>query len=669
MWVTGLGSKQPPLSMLTAHKTNSAVDHDSHGLVSTDDWVLNKIYHAATMSTSDVLQSIGMDVPDRERLGWLGDTSQYSEAAMRMFDATAFFENQLRNEVDQAALYGGWVGDICPGPFPNGPGDPAWQSALVGIAQHLYQETGDDTVIRRTFEAVKKQVELYLEDVNATKKPSVPSAYRGFDFRGLLTSRGFGDYLNLACTCNIYGDSTKMGIIQQSNISCDYIVSDNHYLLRAIAGLVEMSAVVGENRTHSTMEAVYAKTQAAFAGTFAGPEGNSTLALSQSGHQAAPLPVLASRNQTQSLLSLVLTAGPGMTQSTQQNLMVALLNDLMSMDQNCVLSGGGNPAGNNYGCFRQRAHFTGGMVGFKATVEALQQFERIDELYETLANTDWPGFGFMVANNATVLWESWGVILPLNKGVALIDDACISAGWLGSIAKYFFTQFSGISQSVDSVGYIHPKIKPLVPMRMGGLDAVQAHLRVPAGTLLSSWVRHNPTHIQTNFSVPVGSFSATLGVPTLNISRPIVTVGGTVVFESGRTTEAAGTHGLVSAHYTAAGSSVALEFTTSGSGTWAFQVTGSAPTTIGPTSANIGAELSLHCPLGSGRILNIPKATYGADGCSSGGAQFLLEKLCMLKATCTIPVLDSVFDPAKQICRGVAAVRRVLEVVVECGQA
>ena len=48
------------------------------------------------MSVTDVLQSIGMNVPDRERLGWLGDVSQYSEAAMRMLDTTAFFENQLR---------------------------------------------------------------------------------------------------------------------------------------------------------------------------------------------------------------------------------------------------------------------------------------------------------------------------------------------------------------------------------------------------------------------------------------------------------------------------------------------------------------------------------------------------------------------------------------------
>ena len=146
-------------------------------------------------------------------------------------------------------------------------------------------------------------------------------------------------------------------------VTCDYIVSDNHYFLRAINGLMELAAALGRNDTCSTMEAVYAKTQAAFARTFAGSGGNSALALSR-GHPArpAPLPVLASKNQTQSLISLVLTAGPGLAQKTKEDFMVAMLNDLLSTDVNCVLSGGGNPAGDNYGCFRQRAHFTGGMV-------------------------------------------------------------------------------------------------------------------------------------------------------------------------------------------------------------------------------------------------------------------------------------------------------------------
>ena len=75
----------------------------------------------------------------------------------------------------------------------------------------------------------------------------------------------------------------------------------------------------------------------------------------------------------------------------------------------------------------------------------------------------------------------------------------------------------------------------------------------------------------------------------------------------------------------------------------AFEVTGSAPTTVGPVSAEAGSELSLRCPAGS-MIVNIPQATYGADGCSSGGAQYLAEALCLLKEACKIQVLDAALE-------------------------
>ena len=114
----------------------------------------------------------------------------------------------------------------------------------------------------------------------------------------------------------------------------------------------------------------------------------------------------------------------------------------------------------------------------------------VDELFETLAQTSWPSFGFMVANNATVLWESWGVAPPLNAGICKTDQAVISAGWLGAIAKYPYTMFAGFGQAAASVGYAHVVLKPLVPMRTGGLDSVNAHMAVPAGVLRSGWERH-----------------------------------------------------------------------------------------------------------------------------------------------------------------------------------
>ena len=186
------------------------------------------------MSVTDVLQSIGMDVPDRERLGWLGDVSQYSEAGMRMLDMPAFFEHQLRNEADTAALLGGWLSSISPLMFRGkfwGKGDPAWVSALPGIALHLYQETGDPIVLRRVFVAIRTQVEQYLAAAASNRPPgllAVPGRKQQY--------QTFGDYINLACTHAIYQGATKAGIINDTGIPCDPVIGDNSYFLQALDG-------------------------------------------------------------------------------------------------------------------------------------------------------------------------------------------------------------------------------------------------------------------------------------------------------------------------------------------------------------------------------------------------------------------------------------------------
>eukprot|EP01047_Picozoa_sp_COSAG01_P050128 COSAG01_NODE_5034_length_4534_cov_1.968433_3_plen_935_part_00 len=633
IWLSGLPSDAtpPPLSMLTAHKTNTAVEDT--GAVSTDHKVLNWIVHAARMSVTDVLQSIGMDVPDRERLGWLGDVSQYSEAAMRMLDMPAFFQNQLRNEADQAAISGGWLTAIAPCPFHWGQGDPAWVSALPGIAQHLYNETADLEIFRRVYHAVKTQVELYIHKSDSSRSK-------------LLEVGGFGDYINLACTWAIYGGSTKAGVLNDTGIRCNPYVGDDYYFLRALNGVVQMAKVLNDTSTHAAMSKVERQKREVFSRYYTGsnattdshlqdtntvsdppplphehrwvsfelqseplfirtsclhgfgstlpqdsadrgdatydlqpglnsvagsislavweqqgglpckygaecpyyvtaqPNGkiavtkddgtvsfrqsasftfNSTTGelktltgalvhiadaltnackgsdgksagvgdlIVTSGVDASPkrskwkqvLPLLNSTPvwpgpspspaagslssltttyETQSLLSLVATSN-ALSPQMERLSVVAMLNDLMSTDENCILTSGAHPDGIQYGCFVQRAHFTGtsplilaiipsftelivnrvkfvagGMEGFKATVEALEAHERVDELYETLTTTTWPGFGFMMARGSSgVLWESWSVAPPLNAGICKFDQACTTSSAVQAVAYY-----------------------------------------------------------------------------------------------------------------------------------------------------------------------------------------------------------------------------------------
>ena len=70
--------------------------------------------------------------------------------------------------------------------------------------------------------------------------------------------------------------------------------------------------------------------------------------------------------------------------------------------------------------------------------------------------------------------------------------------------------------------------------------------------------------------------------------------------------------------------------------------------------------------LAGARIVNIPKVSFGGGGCSAGGAQYLIEELCLLKEVCEILVRVEEFDPTDYTCRGLPAATRTLAVAAEC---
>ena len=152
--------------------------------------------------------------------------------------------------------------------------------------------------------------------------------------------------------------------------------------------------------------------------------------------------------------------------------------------------------------------------------------------------------------------------------------------------------------------------------------------------------------------------------PTIMLLLPL-SLQQVVVYSNGKATQAAAQHGLASPRFVSAGSSTALEWTTSGSGAWVFDVQGAAPTSVGMVSAKAGSKATLRCPMGM-RIVNLPHVSYGGDGCSSGGVQFLVEHLCLLKETCVIAADQQEIDPTNYTCRAVAVPDRVLEVSAEC---
>lgn len=572
---------------------------------------------------------------------------------MRLANMRSFFENQLRNEVDSAD--GGWLTDISPQLFNNwGNGDPAWVSALAGIASALYTETGDLHVPTVMYAAVQGQAEAFIA---SAAKSAVP------DLKGLLTYNKFGDYLNIGCTWKIYSKASKAGVIPHlSNTPCNGVVDANHYYLQTVRVAALFAKVTNRTADYERYSGVAAQVASNYARAFAHPNDP----------KHGDLHALAHSNATQSLVSLVLSSDV-LNSTDAVRYATALLNDFMGDGQNCLL----------YTCFQQRAHFTGGMTGFKATNEALQQLERIDEWTEAMTSREWPSFGYMLKHGATTLWESWGVVeediggRPMREGVCATDDACISAGWLGGSVKYFYTMLAGMGQKTGTVGYKHPLFKPLVPRDAASVGSVSAHLETASGIMASSWSRNvegddcspinSGAHADNsgacifafNVSIPTAAESATIVVPTLNASKPTIFMNGKKVDITGDTRH------IVSGSYPA----VAIEVDVPGRYSFAVKAGEKPPVIISAPPQNEGDVVRARCPDATMHVVGVASASYhDADqhGCSAGSSVYLVEQACLLaQGGCDVAVQKDLFDPANQTCVRNTSGR--LALTIECG--
>ena len=397
------------------------------------------------------------------------------------------------------------------------------------------------------------------------------------------------------------------------------------------------------------------------------------------------LSTLAAVNNTQTLTGLALDSG---LLSPEDQLAAAsvLLNDLLSGAEFCGIFPGASPGGS--GCIVRRGHQTGGMVGIKASLDALQLLGRSTELLEALTLSDFPSLGNMIEGGASALWSDWGdradATGTYHSGANVCADGCaesFAAAWLSLAVKYYWTVFSGIGQADNSSGYATLILSPNVPwadantgLSVGGaarsLDSVTSSKETPRGRVTSSFARRfsaNSNEAEFEFVVPPNG-TATLVVP-ITIGRSNITIrdlnSGSLVYTShGGFVADRATTGLASRGgdaFTVVGSYIAAQMTAA-PGRYRLLVTGSSPAVPVCTTASFG----LQCPPGM-RIASIEQAAFGNIArapatcgakavieCAAGSSRWHVERLCLGKASCQIPWERQLFDPAGQagICRG-----------------
>jgi len=152
----------------------------------------------------------------------------------------------------------------------------------------------------------------------------------------------------------------------------------------------------------------------------------------------------------------------------------------------------------------QQNHVTTGIFGTKFMLDALTDAGRADVAYALVNQRTFPGWGHMLANGATTLWEHWEY-----------SDNVFSHNhpMFGSVSEWFYKALAGIEPASEAVGFDQIQIKPQVVADLGWVKAGYDSVR---GKVQSEWERTGK-QFKLRVRVPVGA-RATVFVPATELA-------------------------------------------------------------------------------------------------------------------------------------------------------
>lgn len=152
-------------------------------------------------------------------------------------------------------------------------------------------------------------------------------------------------------------------------------------------------------------------------------------------------------------------------------------------------------------------HVSTGIVGTSYLFHALMEMGRDDVAYAMAVQEDYPGWGHMLRNGATSVWEAWNGANSRNHPT------------LGCIGAWFYQALGGIRLDPDVPGFKHIVIRPAV---VGDLTWGKTRYNSLHGPIASEW-KLADGRLLLRVGIPANT-TATVYVPTTDPTA--VTEGG-----------------------------------------------------------------------------------------------------------------------------------------------
>ena len=175
-----------------------------------------------------------------------------------------------------------------------------------------------------------------------------------------------------------------------------------------------------------------------------------------------------------------------------------------------------------------------GHIGLPGFMESLVENGLGQVVYDAVNHTEFPGWGYMIDQGATTVWEGWSLVTKVKEWNDKLYHAEESMTMLVGVGRLFYESIAGIQEppyygtAKFGLGYRHFQIKP---HPLGDLKHAEASIKTVRGIISSSWKRTKNSFV-LEIEIPVGS-TAKVSVPSIGLKNAVVTEGGAVVWKAG----------------------------------------------------------------------------------------------------------------------------------------
>jgi alpha-L-rhamnosidase len=165
-------------------------------------------------------------------------------------------------------------------------------------------------------------------------------------------------------------------------------------------------------------------------------------------------------------------------------------------------------------------HITCGNQGYRHVMYLLAENGDIDILLKVLTNPEYPGWGFMLKNDATTVWERWE-----KENLATMNS--FDHPMFGSYDATFYRYLGGIK--INDMASNDIEVSPKVPST---IDFVNSSLITPRGKLVSNWKKKG-TSVLYDIEVPA-NMRVKVTIEGKDVTLDGKKMKNTVTLQSGR---------------------------------------------------------------------------------------------------------------------------------------